>query len=426
MESKPDEYCGRTEDQSVRTLLPQLLFAVRNVFRHRARSAATLAAISFGIASLILAGGFIQDIFKQLGEAIIHSQTGHIQITQEGYAEGKNRAPERYLIKNPRELKSAIQQLTPQIEGASSRLTFSGTLNNGRRDLGIIGEGVEPDSENKLGTHLSFVEGRPLRDSDGDQIVVGHGVAKALGLGLGDHVTLLATLPQGAVNTLDFEVVGIFQSFSKEFDARAVRIPLSSAQTLMDTADAHILVISLTNTEATAQIADALRKEYVKKGYSVTAWNELSDFYEKTVELYDRQFGVLRLIILVMVLLSVANSVNMTVFERTREFGTMLAIGDTKGTIFRLILIENLCLGLLGSLVGMLAGMAVALAISSIGIPMPPPPNSNIGYIAQIQLDPSSIATAGTIGFFACVLAAIIPALRASRLDIGEALRSGI
>lgn len=426
MEGKPDEYRGRTEDESVRGILPQLLFAIRNVFRHRARSAATLAAIGFGVASLILAGGFIQDIFKQLGEAIIHSQTGHIQITKEGYAEGKNRNPEQYLIKNPKDLNSTIRNIAQQIDGVSSRLTFSGTLNNGKRDLGIIGEGVEPGSENKLGTHLNFVEGRPLQDSDDDRIVVGHGVAKALGLKLGDRVTLLATLPQGAVNTLDFEVVGVFQSFSKEFDARAIRIPLSSAQMLMDTMDAHLLVISLTTTEATAQITETLRQTYSKQGYSIMAWNELSDFYEKTVELYDRQFGVLRLIILVMVLLSVANSVNMTIFERTREFGTMLAIGDTRGTVFRLILIENFCLGLLGALIGMAVGMAAALAISSVGIPMPPPPNSNVGYTAQIQLAPLSIATAGAIGFLACVLAAIIPARRASRLEIGEALRSGI
>lgn len=410
----------------MRGLPPQLLFAIRNVFRHRARSAATLAAISFGVASLILAGGFIQDIFKQLGEAIIHSQTGHIQITKTGYAEGKNRNPELYLIEKPKELNSEIRTIAPEIEAASSRLTFSGTLNNGKRDLGIIGEGVEPGSENKLGTHLSFVEGRPLEDSDNDRIVVGFGVAKALGLQLGDRVTLLATLPQGAVNTLDFEVIGVFQSFSKEFDARAIRIPLNSAQILMDTQDSHLLVISLASTDATARITEDLRKAYAPRGYSVTAWNELSDFYEKTVELYDRQFGVLRLIILVMVLLSVANSVNMTIFERTREFGTMLAIGDTRGTVFRLILIENFCLGLLGALIGIAVGVGTALAISSIGIPMPPPPNSNIGYTAQIQLEPLSIATAGMIGFLACVLAAIFPAQKASRLDIGEALRSGI
>ena len=410
----------------MKALLPLLHFALRNVFRHRARSAATLMAIAFGVASLILAGGFIQDIFVQLGEAIIHSQTGHIQISKEGYNEGKTRSPEKYLIANPESFKEKIRQASAAIDSVSARLTFSGTLNNGRRDLGIIGEGVEPDLENKLGSYLHLIDGRLLQEADHDGMVVGQGVAQMLGIRPGDRVTLLVTLSQGAVNTLDFEVVGVFQSFSKEFDARAVRIPLKSAQTLLDTQSAHLMVISLKNTEATTRAEQDLQSNFSKNGYSINTWNKLSDFYEKTVELYDRQFGVLRLIILVMVLLSVANSVNMTLFERTREFGTMLALGDSQGVVFRLIVLENLCLGIMGAIAGMLLGTLSALAISAIGIPMPPPPNANIGYIAQIRLDWNSVMIAGAIGFMACLLAALMPARRASQLDIGEALRSGI
>ena len=78
-----------------------LAFALRNVFRHRVRSAATLAAISMGVAGLILAGGFVQDIFIQLGEAVIHSQSGHIQIVRKGYRAGRTRSPESYLIDQP-------------------------------------------------------------------------------------------------------------------------------------------------------------------------------------------------------------------------------------------------------------------------------------------------------------------------------------
>lgn len=410
----------------MKALLPLLHFALRNVFRHRARSAATLMAIAFGVASLILAGGFIQDIFVQLGEAIIHSQTGHIQISKEGYNEGKTRSPEKYLIANPGAFKEEIRQASAAIDSVSARLTFSGTLNNGRRDLGIIGEGVEPDLENKLGSYLHLIDGRLLQEADHDGMVVGQGVAQMLGIRPGDRLTLLVTLSQGAVNTLDFEVVGVFQSFSKEFDARAVRIPLKSAQTLLDTQSAHLMVISLKNTDATTRAEQDLQSNFSKNGYSINTWNKLSDFYEKTVELYDRQFGVLRLIILVMVLLSVANSVNMTLFERTREFGTMLALGDSQGVVFRLIVLENLCLGIMGAIAGMLLGTLSALAISAIGIPMPPPPNANIGYIAQIRLDWNSVMIAGAIGFMACLLAALMPARRASQLDIGEALRSGI
>lgn len=399
--------------------------ALRNIFRQRARSASTLAAIAIGIAGLILVGGFIQDIYIQLGEAIIHAQTGHIQVTRQGYGQGKNRAPENYLIDNPSNLKEQLKNF-PTIGLVGARLTFSGTLNNGKRDLGIIGEGVEPDTESNIGTYLNFVEGRHLRNSDSYGIVVGQGVAKSLGLSVGDRVTVLATLAQGAVNTLDFEVIGIFQSFSKDFDARAIRISLDSAQSLMDTNAAHMLVVMLHETNMTTSTSMQLRKLLLGKGFDVTSWNSLSDFYEKTLDLYDRQFGVLRLIILIMVLLSVSNSVNMTMFERTREFGTILALGNRRSTIYRLIVIENTCLGGIGALLGMLLGCATAYAISAIGIPMPPPPNANLGYTALIRLDLISVLTAGGIGSLGCILASIFPARRASRLDIGDALRHGV
>jgi putative ABC transport system permease protein len=352
--------------------------AFRNIIRQRARSAATLMAIAIGVIGLILAGGFVQDIFIQLGEAMIHSQTGHIQVTKQGYREGKSHSPDKYLIESPDQLKTALEKSHPEIQQTMARLGFSGLLNNGKRDLGIIGEGVEPDAEADLGTYLQFVEGRALKNSDLDGIVVGQGVAKALGLNIGDRITLVITLSQGAVNTLDFELIGVFQSFSKEFDARAVRIPLEAAKLLMDTPAAHLLVVMLAHTENTNAAVNAIKSRFLAQGFEVSAWNELSDFYEKTVQLYDRQFGVLRLIILIMVLLSVVNSVNMTLFERTREFGTMRAIGDRSSFIFKLVMTESFLLGVLGALTGMALGCLAALGISAIGIPMPPPPNANI------------------------------------------------
>jgi putative ABC transport system permease protein len=403
-----------------------LLLAARNVFRQRGRSIATLTAIAIGIAGLILAGGFVQDIFIQLGEAIIHSQTGHIQITREGYREGKMRAPENYLISTPNDLKSKIEQATPEIHSVMARLNFSGILNNGKRDLGIIGEGIEPKLEAELGTYLNFVAGKALSDNDLDGICIGQGVARSLGLKIGDRVTLAMTLSAGAVNTLDFEVIGIFQSFSKEFDSRAVRVSLEAAKTLMDTQAAHMIVITLQQTKDTANVVAKLKKILPGKQFQIAAWNELSDFYEKTINLYDRQFGILRLIILIMVLLSVANSVNMTLFERTREFGTMLATGDRSQIIFRLIMVESTLLALSGALLGMTFGCLAALSISAIGIPMPPPPNANLGYTALIRIIPSTVLIAGGIGFMATVLASIAPARRASKLSVVDALRHGI
>lgn len=402
----------------------QWLFALRSVSRQRLRSAATLAAISLGVAGLILAGGFVQDIFIQLGEALIHSQTGHLQISLHGYQEGRTRSPERFLIEQPEKLKQEILA-QPETQMVLARLSFSGMINNGKRDLGIIGEGVEPSSETTLGTYLRYVEGRPLADGDHDGIVLGQGVARTLGLKAGDRANLVISLAQGAVNTLEFEIIGVFQSFSKEFDARAVRIPLAAARQLMDTQSAHLMVVVLSETENTERVHSSLSSALSADGYEVTSWRELSDFYDKTVQLYDRQFGVLRLIILLMVLLSVVNSVNMTIFERTREFGTLLALGDRPGRVFRLIIAESVWVGLIGATLGMGLGCLSAWLISAIGITMPPPPNADIGYTALIRLVPVDVLTAGLIGFVATCLAAVAPARRASRLVIVDALRQG-
>jgi putative ABC transport system permease protein len=398
--------------------------AVRNILRQKFRTGMTLAAIMFGVVSLVLAGGFVADIFIQLGETIIHSQTGHLQLFKQDFLE-KGSRPERFLIDKPEEIASKIAA-HPEVDAVMGRMYFAGLLNNGRRDLPIIGEGVEPDKEARLGSLLKIVEGQQLRDQDTDGVLVGQGVAHSLGLKPGDSVTLVMNAAEGAMNTLDFRVVGIFQSFSKEFDARAVRIPLAATQELMQTKGANQLVVALHRTEDTDKMLARLGAEFSGTSFDLRSWRTLSDFYDKSVQLYDAQFGVLRLIILVMVLLSVTNSVNMSVFERQGEFGTMQALGNRHRDIVRLIIVECTILGLVGALLGALLGMLLALVISTIGISMPPPPNANIGYTAFIRIVPATVIGAFFVGFIATVLASVYPAFKVSRIPVVDALRQNV
>jgi putative ABC transport system permease protein len=230
----------------------------------------------------------------------------------------------------------------------------------------------------------------------------------------------------GAMNTLEFEVVGVFRTFSKDYDARAVKIALPAAQELLDTQGVNLLVAALKRTGDTRRVEQILAAALGTEGLEVKRWDELNDFYAKTVDLYDRQFGVLQLIILAMVLLSVTNTVNMTVFERIGEFGTMRALGNRGGDVLTLILTESALLGLIGAAVGTALGILLAWGISAIGIPMPPPPNADIGYTAQIRIVPAVIAGAFALGVLATVLAAILPALRAARTEVVEALRQNV
>ena len=406
-------------------VLMRLSIAVRNVIRQRSRSATSLAAVIIGVACMILVGGFVKDIFIQLGEATIHSQTGHFQLAKRGFWVARSRTSDALMIQSSEKLKQTIRAL-PETDQVVSRVNFVGMLNNGNRDLGIFGDGIEPDGEARIGSLMRYIQGRPLADKDTDGMVIGQGVAQSLNLKVGDRVTLVISLTQGAINTLDFQVIGIFQSFSREFDARAVRIPLPAAQDLLDTRSVHLVITTLKSTNDSERIAWMLKQALREADIEIMTWRELSDFYEKTVQLYDAQFGVLRLIIFLMVLLSVANSINMSLFERTREFGTLLALGEKPNGVFKLILTETALLGTFGALLGALTGVLSAWAVSLVGIEMPPPPNSNLGYAALIRLEPVAVFTSSAIGFFATIFAALYPAHRATKINIVDALRHGV
>jgi len=396
--------------------------AFRNIVRQRLRTAMTLAAIVFGVMALILSGGFVYDVYHQLGEALIHSQSGHIQVAKEGFQERGARSPERYVIEDSEGLRGLLAA-RPGVEDVMARVNFSGLINNGRSDWAIVGQGVEADKEAVLGSQLKITAGRQLGAADRYGVLLGQGVAQALKLEPGDYVTLLANTLDGALNSLELEVVGVFQSFSADFDLRAVSISLEAAQELLGTAGVNTFVISLRETPLTESTAEALRSGLAGSGFAVLTWRTLNSFYENTVALYERQFGFLQLIILVLVLLGVANSVNMSAFERVGEFGTMMALGNRRGDIRRLVIVENVLLGMIGGGLGVALGGVSALVLSAIGIEMPPPPNANLGYTAHIRLVPSVLASSFSVGLVATVLASLLPAWRVARIQPVDALR---
>jgi putative ABC transport system permease protein len=385
----------------------------------------SLAAVAVGVAAVILSGGFVHDIYVQLREAIIHSQSGHVQLAKAGFFSTGSRSPEKHVIAEPDLEKARIASL-PEVAGVMARLYFSGLLNNGRTDLPVMGEGIEPSAEAELGTYLRISEGRQLAAADTYGILVGHGLAQALKLGPGDRTALVLSTAEGALNTLDFEVVGVFQSFSQDYDARAVKITLGAAQELLATAGANVLVVSLRRSEDTERIAGLLRERSIWRDLEVRTWEQLNAFYKSTVQLYDRQFGVLQLIILFMVLLGVVNVINMSVFERLAEFGTMRALGNRGREVLALVLTEGMLLGLIGSAIGVVLGIGLAVGISAVGIPMPPPPNSSLPYTAYIRVVPAVVASAFLIGVAAVFLASLLPGFRVARVPIAEALRQGV
>jgi len=204
-----------------------------------------------------------------------------------------------------------------------------------------------------------------------------------------------------------------------------VRIGLAAAQDVLQSDKIHQLVLRLSETSATDAVLTAVRQMLPAERFEARPWYELADFYRKTVALYQRQFGLLVLIVLIMVLLGVANSVNMTIYERTSECGTLMALGYRGRDVFKMLVAENVLLGLIGGGLGVAVGLALAWLISHVGIAMPPPPNMSSGYTAAIRPDSVIVALAFAVGAVAAILASLLPARRVMRMSVVDALRQG-
>jgi len=173
----------------------------------------------------------------------------------------------------------------------------------------------------------------------------------------------------------------------------------------------------------TDQVMAHLKNEPAMAGYEVVPWTRLADFYNKTVALFSRQMGVVKLIIAVIIVLSISNTMTMSVMERTVEIGTAMALGVRRQRILVLFLLEGGLLGAIGGICGVILGYLAAQAISAVGIPMPPAPGMSRGFVAGIIVTPSIVFDALLLAVSTTLIASIYPAWRASRLVIVDALR---
>lgn len=409
---------------SERLRMRDLALAFRNLFRHRVRSAIALSAIVFGVAALLQSGGFIDWIFVNLREATIQSRLGHIQVTRPGYFTDGTADPFSYLL----------PERSPDLDGIASsrgvrivtpRLAFGGLLSFGDTTVSFVGEGVDPEREKAVSGMLAITSGENLSSSDPRGIILGEGLAASLGAAPGQTVVLLAATGAGGMNAVETHVRGLFSTYTKAFDDAALRLPIATARELLRVPGSHTWVVLLDRTERTDPLLASLRGRFPEKTaqLSFRPWSEMADFYKKTVRLFSRQMGVVNLIIALIIVLSISNTLTKSVLERTGEIGTLMATGSKSRRILKLFLLEGFFLGLVGGLLGLAIGLAIARLISTIGIPMPPPPGSNRGYTAEILVTPSLALRAFAIALGTALLASLQPAWRASRLRIVDALR---
>lgn len=397
--------------------------ALRNILRQSRRSLIAILAISFGVIAMMLAAGFIEWILWANREGVAVTQIGHIQVAKPGFNENGKSDPFPYLLPQQSAALSAIHE-QPGVNSVTPRLDFNGLISHADSSVSFIGQGIDPVNDPAL-RYLIITEGQALASDDPKGILVGSGLAANLDVRVGDTVVLLTGTRTGGLGAVEAHVRGLVSTSMKAYDDSMLRVPIDLARQLLRVSGAHLWVVSLTDTEMTESVRKRLQAHPALTGYEISPWTKLADFYNKTVELLNRQIGVVKLIIAVIIVLSITNTMTMSVMERTVEIGTAMALGMKRRRILWLFLLEGVILGAIAGMLGALVGYALAQGISYVGIPMPPAPGMSRGFTASILVTPNIVGEALLLAVSTTLLASIYPAWRASRLVVVDALRHG-
>lgn len=398
---------------------PWLRFAWLNTLRNRRRSLVTVAIAALGTAAILIASGFAQSTYRGLAEGSART-TGHLVIAQPAQFDGDEDVPLQHGLTGADAL--ARQLLAdPHVRQVLPKVEFSGLISNGDKSTVMMAVGIAPDAEFAVkGPFLTVKSGRVLAGSDRDTVMLGAGLARSLKAEAGGSLTLLVSTTAGALNARDVQVAGVITTGIAEIDQRLVYTDVATAQALLVTDKVSSLGVFLDRMDATLPARDRLQAALGP--LAVRTWEQQAPFYRSVRALYHRIFGALGLILGVIVVFVVTNAMAMAIVERTREIGTLRALGTPTGQLLRSLALEGLVLGGTGGLVGALIAVAVSLGLLVFPVQMPPPPGRTVGYPLVIDLN-AAVCAATLLGMLALVtLASALVARKTVRRPVVAAL----
>ena len=412
-------------------MLTWLTLASRNLLRNGRRSMFTIAAIGLGFLAVNVLGGFTAYIFTSLQDSYIYAEAnGHLTIFKSGFLDKGKLDPTRYLL-DEAQLASIRQVLArqPEVILGTPQLQISGLLSNGQISTIFVASGRVPSDVEAIarraagGQRLKLYDGKPLADDVSYGIGVSHGLAQQLSLQLGSTAVAMAPTVQGQINALDAQLWQLIDAPVEALEDKLATVPLAFAQKLYDTGSVDRVTVLLQSTGQTDAMRARLAAALAAAGLQVDirTWNELSPFYTKVKKMFDVIFFISFLIVFTIVVMSVVNTFTMAVMERTREIGTLRALGVKRRGIVALFTLESMLLSGCGSLLGAALTLFV---VHLIGVLQPTwiPPQIARSVPLQIHLVPQYWALSAILLLLLSMLAAVLPARKAARMAITNAL----
>lgn len=411
----------------MKSLLLTLSLALRNLGRHRGRTLSTILAMAVGLTGLAFLDGYVNYSLWGLGETIVHSGAGHLQIAaSSAYFDDGDSDPFPFLLPNSKALAKELRRL-PEVKAVVPSLTFTAVVTAGTSMETVRAQAFPTAQRQENLSFLALRQGRDLEPEESGGVLLGVGLAHKLGLDPGASITLNAVAAGGGLSNQSFTVVGLVSSGITAADAVSLFLDLPDAQALLGTDQVPLLTVFLEQTDDTEALLIRLTNHppvAAAPGIVYRGWRDLSPYFRQAESSYVMVRAVAGFIVLVVALFSISGTLNLSVLERLRELGTLRALGTRRSHVVGLLVAEGFFLGLVGALVGSLAGAGLTGLVNSLGgFTMPAQPGMSGPLTILFRPDPARFLTNGLWVTAAAFAGSWLPGLLATRRLTADLLR---
>lgn len=410
--------------------------AARNVLRNKRRTAITGIVMTVGIAMFIMSDAMLQGMDRMTIDNMVDYTESFLKVRTPAYVANLQATPLDYGIPNPETVMNSILAYDGRLKAAAPRLRFVASVSNYVDSMPVLATAVDPARDGLVFSMPgSISEGVWLDRAEPGSVVLGSGLAAELGLGVGDWFILSATTAYDNVNADEYRVAGLAFSPMPEINDGGVFIGFADADALLGTSglvtEIAVSAEGMPNLDsllaASTEIAGGLSARL--PGLQTDSIRELAKDYLAMRAMKGKASYFIILIVLLIAAVGIVNTILMSVYARIREIGVLRAYGMSPKEIKRLFTLEGVIVGAVGSAAGVALGALTVWWMASVGVDIA----SLIGDIDMgglplkgtlyAQWNPATMAFGFAFGLFVAFLAARIPARKASRLEVTDALR---
>jgi ABC-type lipoprotein release transport system permease subunit len=400
--------------------------AWRNIWRQKRRTWLTAVAMIFSNILLVFMISLQLGSYEMMINNTLRMLTGQVQVQRQGYLDDQKM---RQTIAGIEGLAETIREAVPGAGVAARAMAFV-LASSEDRTFGIQVIGVQPDHEGAVSSIPGLVRhGRYLDDPDAAEIVIGSVMARNLKLDIGDELTFLGSGRDGSFAAGVVTVVGIFNSGSQDLDRGVAELPMGYFQDAFAMqGSGHVIALTVDKLGAVAGTIAALQPVIADRQNLVALdWMRLVPGLKQAIQADFTSAWFMYAVLIVLVAFSVLNTQLMSVMERTREFGMIMALGVRPRRLVLLVLLETLLMAALGFIIGVFLGSLVTAYFASAGFAYPGMEEMsakfNLPSVIHPALEPIGLLLGPTVVLVFCLLAALYPAMKLYGLKPVEAMR---